>query len=79
MREPCFCKANHVGFVTIVTTNELAMAAGKDRWFQMRADERFLEKLDFIRKQQDDLPTRAEMVRRLVEEKVNAISLKKPK
>jgi hypothetical protein len=65
--------------VLIVTTKELAMAAEKDRWFQMRADERFFEKLDFIRKQQEDLPNRAEMVRRLIDEKMVAISLKKPK
>lgn len=38
-----------------------------ERTFTMRAPESFFEKLDELRRAQDDLPTRAEMVRRIVE------------
>ena len=34
----------------------------------MRVSEEFLRDLDELRKRQDDLPSRSEMIRRLVEE-----------
>jgi hypothetical protein len=52
--------------------------AEKGRWFQMRVDDRFFELLDRLRKNETDLPSRADMVRRLVEEKIKQISLTKP-
>ncbi len=35
--------------------------------FRMRADQKFLDKIDELRKAEDDLPTRSDMVRRLVD------------
>jgi hypothetical protein len=55
------------------------MSAEKNRCFQIRADDRFFEMLDLIRKNENDLPNRSEMIRRLVEEKNNAITIKKSK
>jgi hypothetical protein len=37
------------------------------KFFQMRTSQAFLIELDKLRKLQDDLPTRAEMLRRLVQ------------
>ena len=39
-----------------------------DRQFQMRASEAWLKKIDDWRRQQPDLPGRAEAIRRLVEQ-----------
>ena len=44
----------------------------KGQTFQMRADDDFLEKVDEWRRDQPDLPSRAEAIRRLV-----AIAVKK--
>jgi hypothetical protein len=43
------------------------MNARKDRIFQMRVDEKFLQRLDDFRRATPDLPTRTEMARRLIE------------
>ena len=40
----------------------------KTKQLQMRVSEDFLSDLDELRKRQDDLPSRSEMIRRLVEE-----------
>ena len=40
----------------------------KTKQLQMRVSEDFLRDLDELRKRQDDLPSRSEMIRRLVEE-----------
>lgn len=40
----------------------------KNKQLQMRVSEEFLRDLDELRKRQDDLPSRSEMIRRLVEE-----------
>jgi len=37
------------------------------KFFQMRTNQEFLIELDKLRKMQEDLPTRAEMLRRLVQ------------
>ena len=39
----------------------------KDSKFQMRVDDSFARKLEDLRKSERDLPTRAEMLRRLVD------------
>jgi hypothetical protein len=43
------------------------MNARKDKFFQMRVDEQFLQRLDDFRRAAPDLPTRTEMARRLIE------------
>jgi hypothetical protein len=43
------------------------MSGRKDRFFQMRVDERFLQRLDDLRRAEPDLPSRTEMARRLIE------------
>jgi hypothetical protein len=43
------------------------MALVNDKVFQMRASEEFLRKIDDWRRQQADLPPRAEAIRRLIE------------
>ena len=43
------------------------MALKHDKLFQMRVDTAFLKKVDDWRRQQSDLPPRAEAIRRLVE------------
>jgi hypothetical protein len=45
----------------------LHMALINDRPFQMRVSEEFLRKLDEWRRQQPDIPSRAESIRRLIE------------
>ena len=44
--------------------------------FQMRVDTAFGKQLDDLRKAQDDLPSRAEMIRRLVEAAHGALGKK---
>lgn len=44
----------------------------QDRPFQMRVTEDFLRMLDDWRRKQPDLPSRAESIRRLVEQAVKA-------
>lgn len=46
---------------TIVTDDQ------KQRRFEMRADDRFLKRVDDWRRHQKDLPNRSEAIRRLVE------------
>ena len=43
------------------------MALLNDRTFQMRASDEWLAKIDDWRRQQPDLPSRAEAIRRLVD------------
>jgi hypothetical protein len=43
------------------------MNAKKDKFFQMRVDEQFLQRLDDFRRAAPDLPSRTEMARRLIE------------
>lgn len=43
------------------------MNAKKDKFFQMRVDEQFLQRLDNFRRAAPDLPSRTEMARRLIE------------
>jgi|HubBroStandDraft_4_1064222.scaffolds.fasta_scaffold1283362_1 hypothetical protein len=43
------------------------MALTHDRVFQMRASEEFLRQIDDWRREQPDLPSRAEAIRRLIE------------
>jgi hypothetical protein len=43
------------------------MNAKKDKFFQMRVDEHFLQRLDDFRRTAPDLPSRTEMARRLIE------------
>jgi hypothetical protein len=43
------------------------MALINDRPFQLRVSEEFLRKLDEWRRQQPDIPSRAESIRRLIE------------
>ena len=43
------------------------MAKDKDRSFTFRVTEKTLKELDELRKKESDLPTRGEMLRRLVE------------
>jgi len=43
------------------------MALLNDKVFQMRASEEWLRKIDDWRRQQSDIPSRAEAIRRLVE------------
>jgi len=43
------------------------MALVNDKLFQMRASKEFLNRLDNWRREQPDLPSRAEAIRRLVE------------
>lgn len=43
------------------------MSETKGRVFQMRVDDDFLRQLDDLRRIEDDLPSRAELLRRLVE------------
>jgi hypothetical protein len=43
-----------------------------DKVFQMRASEQWLRKLDDWRRQQPDIPSRAEAIRRLVEKGLSA-------
>jgi hypothetical protein len=45
----------------------ILMNVRKDRFFQMRVDERFLQRLDDLRRNEPDLPSRTEMARRLIE------------
>lgn len=44
------------------------MAEQKTRIFQMRTDQEFTRQLDVVREREDDVPSRAEMLRRLVSE-----------
>lgn len=43
------------------------MKTEPDKFFQMRTSESFVRDLDRLRKLEDDLPSRADMLRRLVE------------
>ena len=43
------------------------MALTHDKVFQMRSSEEFLRRIDDWRRQQDDIPSRAEAIRRLIE------------
>jgi len=51
----------------------------QDRPFQMRVTEEFLRKVDDWRRKQPDLPSRAEAIRRLVEQAINASDTKSRK
>lgn len=42
------------------------MSADTTKFFQMRVSEDFTDDLDRLRKMQDDLPNRSEMIKRLV-------------
>jgi hypothetical protein len=42
---------------------------GRTERFEMRVDKEMMDALDFLRAQETDLPTRAEMVRRMVDRK----------
>lgn len=44
-----------------------AMKTEPDKFFQMRTSESFLRDVDALRRRESDLPSRADMVRRLVE------------
>ena len=46
------------------------------KFFQMRASEEFTRKLDTLRKREDDLPSRAELMRRLVDRALRMAELK---
>lgn len=48
------------------------MALHHDKLFQMRASAEWLKRIDDWRRQQDDLPSRAEAIRRLVEAGLNS-------
>ena len=52
------------------------MPLANDRVFQMRTSEEFLRAVDDWRRQQPDLPSRAEAIRRLVEAGLKASSKK---
>lgn len=43
------------------------MRTDPDKFFQMRISKQFIMDVDELRKMEDDLPTRAELLRRLVE------------
>lgn len=47
-------------------TDYIVPEKSKDRSFQMRVDDEWLERVDDWRRQQKDLPPRAEAIRRLV-------------
>jgi hypothetical protein len=47
--------------------NRLPQHLEPDKFFQMRVNGEFNQSLDRLRKKEDDLPTRAEMIRRLVD------------
>jgi hypothetical protein len=59
----------------------MARPAGRvqDRPFQMRVTEEFLRTLDDWRRKQPDLPSRAESIRRLVDQAVKASDTKSRK
>jgi hypothetical protein len=44
------------------------MSTKRDKFFQMRVDDGLLGRLDNLRRARADLPSRTEMVRRLIEE-----------
>ena len=48
------------------------MSQNKEKRFEMRADSEFIQALDQLRRDEPDLPSRAEMVRRLVVGKVES-------
>jgi hypothetical protein len=39
----------------------------KDKSFRMRVDDDFFDALDRLRRRESDIPTRADMIRRLIE------------
>lgn len=43
------------------------MKTEPDKFFQMRTTDAFLRNVDVLRKREDDLPSRADMLRRLVD------------
>lgn len=43
------------------------MRTDPDKFFQMRISKQFIMDVDELRKREEDLPTRAELIRRLVE------------
>ena len=43
------------------------MRTDPDKFFQMRISQQFLKDVDELRKREEDLPTRAELIRRLVD------------
>lgn len=51
---------------------EQAMKTEPDKFFQMRTSESFLRDVDTLRRREPDLPSRADMVRRLVERALQA-------
>lgn len=53
------------------------MALQNDKQFQMRVSEDFLKTIDDWRRRQEDLPSRAEAIRRLVEQALDSTGKKK--
>ena len=51
---------------------ETLMTLVNDKVFQMRASEEWLRKIDDWRRQQPDIPSRAEAIRRLVDKGLSA-------
>jgi hypothetical protein len=43
------------------------MSEIKDKSFRMRVDDDFFDALDRLRRRESDIPTRADMIRRLIE------------
>ena len=46
---------------------------------QLRVDEAFIKSLDILRRREDDIPSRSEMIRRLTERAAKAASEEKRK
>jgi metal-responsive CopG/Arc/MetJ family transcriptional regulator len=61
-----------------MSIHDIQMTSKNDKQFQMRVSEEFLETLDNWRRKQDDLPGRAEAIRRLVEQALDSPPKKKP-
>lgn len=52
------------------------MALVHDKAFQMRASEEWLQKIDDWRRNQPDIPGRAEAIRRLVEQGLSVVAIR---
>jgi len=44
----------------------------KDKSFRMRVDDDFFDALDRLRRRESDIPTRADMIRRLIERELTS-------
>ena len=72
--------SNYMPYKLRIPQLEVCMADDQNpKVFQMRVDPTFTAQLDALRKAQDDLPTRAEMIRRLVEAAHSKVVLKAAK